>query len=118
MLILSWNCWGLGNHPTIRALKSFVRGTNPSILFLSETKMSETMSSQRVKQFGFHNACIVSSVGISGGLWLLWKDDVELEIISQSRNLIHIQIIHQSFRTQWHLFCVYGPPVTSHRSRF
>ncbi|XP_026450633.1 uncharacterized protein LOC113350721 [Papaver somniferum] len=113
---MAWNCWGLGNTPTIRALKTFLRGTDPSILFLSETKMFEQVTLHRISQFGFQNHCIVASVGRSRGLWILWKDDLNIEIISQSSNLIHVIVQGGDGRDSWHLFCLYGSPVASHRS--
>ncbi|XP_026395991.1 uncharacterized protein LOC113290621 [Papaver somniferum] len=115
---MAWNCWGLGNPPTIRALKTFLRGIDPSILFLFETKMSEKVSLQRISQFAFQNHCIVASMRRSGGLWLLSKDDLNIEIVSQTFNLIHATVQGGDGRGSWHLFCLYGPLIASHRSNF
>ncbi|KAI3965252.1 hypothetical protein MKW92_011399, partial [Papaver armeniacum] len=79
--------------------------------------MSEQLSLQRVNQFGFHHHSFVASVGRSGGLCLLWKDDVNIEVVSQSSNLIHA-IVHDNSLLSWNLFCIYGPPVSSQRSSF
>jgi len=38
MIVLSWNCRGLGNLSAVRALKRLVKDEDPDILFLSETK--------------------------------------------------------------------------------
>ncbi|KAI3906287.1 hypothetical protein MKW92_004050, partial [Papaver armeniacum] len=76
------------------------------------------MALQRVNQFGYQHYCIVASVGRSGGLWLLWKDEVNIEITSKYSNLIHGIVHLDSARYPWNLFCIYGPPVTSQRSNF
>ena len=38
MRILSWNCWGAGSAPTVRALKALVHKESPDIIFISESK--------------------------------------------------------------------------------
>ena len=38
MKILDWNCQGICNDSTVRALKAQIKGTRLDILFLSETK--------------------------------------------------------------------------------
>ena len=39
MNCLSWNCRGIGNSRTVRALHSLVQQYNPNIVFLMETKI-------------------------------------------------------------------------------
>ena len=41
MKIISWNCRGLGNGPTVRSLLEMGRAEDPDILFLCETSMTE-----------------------------------------------------------------------------
>jgi exonuclease III len=88
MIILSWNCRGLGNPKAIRALHEMVQSKVPSILFLIETKMDNSEMTVVRSRLGFHNALIVPSMGRSGGLAMLWKDDVELAIQSYSHHHI------------------------------
>ena len=88
MRILSWNFRGLGNPKAIRALHNMVQSKVPSILFLIETKMDITEMTVVRSRLGFHNALIVPSMGRSGGLAMLWKDDVDLVIQSYSHHHI------------------------------
>uniref|UniRef100_A0A2N9GNM8 Reverse transcriptase domain-containing protein n=1 Tax=Fagus sylvatica TaxID=28930 RepID=A0A2N9GNM8_FAGSY len=83
-----WNCRGLGNPKAIRALHEMVQSKVPSILFLIETKMDNSEMTVVRSRLGFHNALIVPSMGRSGGLAMLWKDDVELAIQSYSHHHI------------------------------
>jgi exonuclease III len=39
MKILSWNCQGLGNPRTVRALKKLLASHSPDLLFIMETKL-------------------------------------------------------------------------------
>jgi hypothetical protein len=42
MKILAWNCRGLAQGPTIRALRALIRIHRPEMVFLSETKVSSS----------------------------------------------------------------------------
>jgi exonuclease III len=89
MSILSWNCWGLGNHRSVRDLCRLVKEKRPSLVFLMETKMlSKCLEKIRVK-IGFRNVFGVDSVGRSGGLALFWNDSLSVEIQNFSRRHIN-----------------------------
>ena len=88
MNLVSWNCQGLGNPKTVRALHSLVKLKGPTVLFLMETKLSsKKMEIIRVK-VGFDYAFTVPSVGRSGGLALLWKQEVDVSIRNFSQHHI------------------------------
>ncbi|XP_026383991.1 uncharacterized protein LOC113279510 [Papaver somniferum] len=57
-------------------------------------------------------------IGRSGGLWLLWQEEIEAEVISFSKNLIHLQVKQHGPYPMWNLFCVYGPPKRTDRANF
>ncbi|MCI76476.1 hypothetical protein A2U01_0097746, partial [Trifolium medium] len=40
MKVMSWNCQGLGNPRTVRALQKLLANNHPDIIFLTETKLS------------------------------------------------------------------------------
>jgi hypothetical protein len=65
-----------------------VQSKVPSILFLIETKMDIKEMIVVHSRLGFHNALIVPSMGRSGGLAMLWKDEVDLVIQSYSHHPI------------------------------
>ena len=41
MSLLSWNCQGLGNLQTVKALEKAVNKEEPNIVFLMETKSNK-----------------------------------------------------------------------------
>jgi exonuclease III len=89
MILLSWNCQGLGNPWTVQDLCLMVREKKPDILFLMETKCrKEKMERIRVR-LGFNGMFVVDPVGRSGGLVLLWKDAKNLEIQNYTRRHIN-----------------------------
>jgi hypothetical protein len=80
MILLSWNCRGLGNPRTVRDLCHLVKTKQPSLLFLMET-ISERQKLERLwVQLGFVGMFAMDPVGRSGGLALFWKEDTGLEI--------------------------------------
>ncbi|GMY35564.1 hypothetical protein FCV25MIE_30806 [Fagus crenata] len=80
MILISWNCQGLGNPKAVRALHHMVKKKGPEVLFLMETKLDAVrMEVIRIK-LGFDNAFTVPSLGRSGGLALLWKAEAEVVI--------------------------------------
>jgi len=67
---LSWNCQGLGNPRSVRALHDIVQHWKPKIIFLMETK-SKVKHMEKIKnRVGFANGLIVPGQGKSGGVAL------------------------------------------------
>lgn len=73
MNLLYWNCRGLGNLRSVRALRDLMRRQRPQILFLIETKLfSKEMEGVKIK-LGFRYGLFVDCVGRAGGLVMLWE---------------------------------------------
>ena len=79
---ISWNCRGLGNPRSVRALQDLVRCYNSKVVFLMETKAKIRCMERIRNRLGFANGLIVPCIGRSGGLALLWAREVDLEIES------------------------------------
>ena len=80
MSLLSWNCQGLRNLRSVNALKEVVRRKGPNIVFLMETKSNDEWMVVVRDKCGFKHGLFVSSNGSSGGLAMLWKENVKLDI--------------------------------------
>ena len=76
MLIISWNCRGLGNPAKAEAFKNILKMEPADILLLQETKIEEAtlLSISRLK-WKKNAGVVVSARGTSGGLATLWSDD-------------------------------------------
>ncbi|KAH7859929.1 hypothetical protein Vadar_007196 [Vaccinium darrowii] len=100
---------------TSQALGDLVRKNRPSIVFLMETKNNkvkvETIRRSLKFDFGFY----VDPEGTSGGLALWWNGDVDLEVESASKNLIHSIVKDNSSSSCWATTFVYGSPLHSGR---
>lgn len=91
----------------------------PDVFFLQKTKVRSSSFSSNKFKFGFPNAFVVDCVGKSGGLALLWKDDVDFEVSSYFPNHIHgrngLGTKGGNWFTHYFLIGVYGHPSTNFR---
>lgn len=81
----------------------------PGVLFLIETKLdSREMESIQVL-LGFNSLFVVPSHGRSGGLAMLWKAEMRLEIQNYSRYHIDSVVVENDGK-EWRLTGFYGHP--------
>ena len=109
---LCWNFRGLGNPQSIRALHDMVRHWDPRIVFLLEAKLRKRRMERVRDRLGFTNGLVVPSRGHSGGLALLWKREVNLNIKSFSNFHIDATITEVNTSLEWRITGFYGHPQT------
>ena len=86
MIILSWNCRGLGQPSAVPSLRDLVRCHKPDVVFLCETLSTSIRMEEVKRQLGFECCVVVDCQGRSGGLAMLWNRSNLCELISYSRN--------------------------------
>ena len=84
MNILCWNCQGLWNPQVIHALNSLIESIQPSLIFLCKTKLSTVNFNKIHFKFGFPYSFVVHRCGLSGGLGLLWNNNLDVTLLSFS----------------------------------
>lgn len=80
MTILSWNCQRLENLRTVNDLCRLVKEKRPMMVFLMETKLQKEKMERIRHILGFPNMFVVDCVGKSGGLALLWREEIIVDI--------------------------------------
>lgn len=71
---------------------------------------------ERIKnRIGFANGLIVPSEGRSGGIALLWSREIDLEIMSYTKNHIDVVIKETNSDFKWRFNGFYGHPETHKR---
>jgi exonuclease III len=115
MIILSWNCRGLGNPWTVRDLRQMAKEKKLDIVFLIETKCKKGSMEKLRVQLGFNGLFVVDPVGLSGGLALLWKGDQVVEIQNYTARHINATIKHSDREGFWKLTCFYRHPICEKR---
>uniref|UniRef100_A0A803NWR9 Reverse transcriptase n=1 Tax=Cannabis sativa TaxID=3483 RepID=A0A803NWR9_CANSA len=118
MKLLSWNCWGLSREPAVQALMAWERKYRPDCIFLMETKVNKDKMGGVAKKLGYSGFASHSSSGLSGGLCMMWKSDVKLQIMSVERNIIEVSIWDVKKDVTWNLFGVYGTPYENEKDIF
>ncbi|XP_062016292.1 uncharacterized protein LOC133732721 [Rosa rugosa] len=118
MEILSWNCRGICNDATTRALKDLISQNRPQIVFLCETKISRKEDFDRLhRALGFVHAEAVLSEGQSGGLGLFWNDDIQLRMGTTSAHHMDAVVVGDPGSPSWRLTGFYGHSRTVERDR-
>lgn len=90
MIILVWNCHGVGQPSAVQALRELTRSHRPGVVFLYETKVSNSDNTTKVgKSLVYTNSHVVAAYGSSGSLLMLWSDTVSIKIMVDNMFMIH-----------------------------
>lgn len=114
MSIISWNCQGVGPPWKLQFLQGVVRQQRPIFVFLCETLSNKKKMEWVRTRIGFHGLIVVEAQGRSGGLALLWKDQVQAQLLSMSNNHIDVSISANNMMP-WRLTGFYDEPDRSKR---
>ena len=109
MNILSWNGRGLGNLRAETVLSHLVRDKAPQVLFLMETKQIVDEMRRIQADLHYRSMLVVLCIRRAGGLAMLWKEEVSLDIQTYSSNHIDAHIMTDP-NSPWRLTGFYGRP--------
>ena len=115
MKLFGWNCRGICSASTVRALKAQIKGARPDLIFLSETKASISRLEFVKRSIKFDHMFVVEAKGRAGGLCILWKDGLSVEVVDFNKNLIAVKIVDSV--CEWLLVGFYGPPYPSKKKK-
>ncbi|GLT47333.1 hypothetical protein SLA2020_210380 [Shorea laevis] len=116
MNLLSWNCQGLGQALTQRALNALLFKYSPCLVFLMETKKQKRYLERLRRKFAYSSSMYVDPQGYLGGLALWWTAKVNISIFSSDKKMIDGCCSEASFSSTWHFSFVYGEPNIQPRS--
>lgn len=116
--MLAWNCQDLGPALTVQKLGDITWSHDPSIVFLSETKQSNYRVSQIQRNLGFHHGETFDPIGSAGGLAIWWKQDVDINFLDCTANLLDAIITIRSDGTVFRASWFYGPPHAEAKEEF
>ncbi|KAJ1295849.1 hypothetical protein BS78_01G254300 [Paspalum vaginatum] len=117
MSLIAWNCRGSVESlrsPKMLHVARLISSTSAQVIFISETCKSKTKRSSLINNFSLSDAFIVPVDGLSGGLWLLWKADYDIDVKKSSPNYILTTAMYKPLSLLVNLVCVYRDP---HHSR-
>ena len=87
----------------------------PNIVFLMETKSNREWMEQVKDRCKMKHGLIVPSDGSKGGLAMLWKEGIKVEVKTYSEEHIDVWVEESWNGSHWHLTGFYGNPDTAKR---
>ena len=113
MTLLTWNCQGSGGSLRSSKMTHLARqitSTKAQVCFISETKSSTISRSSLINRFNASDALVIPALGHSGGLWLIWKQDVLVTVVEHSNHFIFALCNNKLDNQTFGLVCIYGDP--------
>lgn len=109
MNLLIWDCRGSLNPTFCSNVIDLVRIHNPAIFILMETKASGDRARKIADIVPFDRAIFANSIGLSGGLWLLWDSShVDIAELLSTEQEIHAMVTPIYANSSWLLSAVYA----------
>ena len=96
-----WNCRGLGNPLTVKALQKVVLEKDPTLVFLMETKFDVTEMDGIKRKIERQQGLVVPSVRRGGGLALLWKNTIKVDVLTYSPMHIDTIVTEEQGMKKW-----------------
>lgn len=110
MNLLIWNCPGGLNPNFCEIVNKLVRLHSPAIMIVVETKFSFERAKRISKKLDYDRAIFANSIGLTGGLWVLWDSgQMEISKLSSTEQEIHT-IISSLANPPWLLSTFYASP--------
>lgn len=117
MSCLSWNYRGLENLHAVHALQCLILSKDHMVVFLCETKNNARYMERLRLKFNFDRSFTVDNRGNSGGLCVLWKEELNLNLRSYSQNHVDFDVGVPGDVQYWRLTGFYGYPTVSDHSK-
>lgn len=91
-------------------LNRYLHCTKAKITFIFETRCNSETARKRILQLPLCNYSVVPSQGFSGGLWLLWDDEVKVNVLKSTPHYIFAEVSLNDGNDPWGLAGIYGDP--------
>ncbi|KAF9622284.1 hypothetical protein IFM89_031087 [Coptis chinensis] len=114
-MITSWNCRGMGSPEAIRSVSALVKKFDHDVLFLIETKLLYKKLKHIQKKLKYPQVYAVDPVGRSGGLDVLYKDNISFSVVDGNKNAISGTFLNYLSNVSWHVSFIYGNLVAHKR---
>ncbi|XP_075660062.1 uncharacterized protein LOC142629896 [Castanea sativa] len=116
MRLLSWTYQGLGNPWTSRNLRKIMREQTPNVCFFMETRLDKEGFEKLYDNLPFPNWIIAKNLDSGGGIALIWKNEVSLEVINFTAKYILAKVVEDDGFV-WFMTGCYGWPETNQREK-
>lgn len=87
--IILWNIRGGSSDTFIPHALTIIQAQNPSIFIILETKSDDSRARHVCRRLGFMDFKAIPASGLRGGIWLFWKNNVDLILYNERPNYFH-----------------------------
>ncbi|XP_021743457.1 uncharacterized protein LOC110709547 [Chenopodium quinoa] len=115
MKILAWNCYGIGNPSTVKALQDWCWRERPNVVFVSKIKIDSQRLELIRNRCSFTNGLCISSSGRSGGIGLWWNNNLTVNISGFSAHHICGEVCNNENEPRWRLVGIYEWPEATNK---
>ena len=116
MNFLIWNCRGAQKPSFQNYIHELSRKYDPAIFAIMETKFGGNKAKEITAGLPFDGAIHTETIGLSGGLWLLWNDDkVSVEELAKTEQEIHTEVKVCASNLSWIFSTIYASPKNEDR---
>ncbi|XP_028808404.1 uncharacterized protein LOC114762973 [Neltuma alba] len=105
-----WNCQGAASRRFHTVLKSLLHGFKPDLIALLEPRISGVKADRVIKKLNYPNLHRVEAEGFSGGIWLMWSDQIKVHVLLNHKQFIHTHICSTNGESPYLFTTVYGNP--------
>ncbi|CAN1729602.1 hypothetical protein LINPERHAP1_LOCUS671 [Linum perenne] len=93
MIILCWNCRGLGQPQAIQVVDELVKAHRSDVVLLIETLCMKERIEVIKRRLNFKGCFAVDVNGHSGGLAVLCRHSDQVQLVNYSRNFINLKTL-------------------------
>ncbi|CAN0907743.1 hypothetical protein LINGRAHAP2_LOCUS24958 [Linum grandiflorum] len=95
MIIMSWNCRGMGQHRAVQVLGELIQTHRPVIVILLEKFANKSRMETIRSKVKMEGCFAVDADGHNGGVCVLWREGEEVTVTCFGRNLIIMEVIKE-----------------------
>jgi hypothetical protein len=82
-----------------------IQSTKAKVIFVYEIKSSKVKSSNLVARFNMHDSIVVPSRRRSGGLWLMWNDSLQVDVLNANFHIILATVVNNATGQKFGVIC-------------
>ena len=111
MNLLIWNCRGAQKPSFQNYIHELTQKHDLAIFAIMETKLGGNRAKEATDRLPFDEAIHTETIGLLGGLWLLWNTDkVLVEELAKTKQEIHVEVKVRASKFSWIFFAIYASP--------
>ena len=94
-----------------KTVSDLVEWHAPMLMVITETRLSGERAVQMIESLPFDGLMVADTIGVAGGIWLLWRIDmVHVEVLASTEQEIHAIIRVRSQSLSWIISVIYASP--------